>query len=151
MSSSIPFTTLSNPDASKCFKWRKKGANKIYWWVISGKYLQDKYQTYTFIGEDCKATCAKLESWCTTLKAWQLHHLNVTWFCALDSLQKLTARCPVLAWYTVTNMTRCFGTKNNRKHLVGLLTSSATHGSRKKICIFILVGFEERFPSCLGV
>jgi len=25
-------------------------------------------------------------------------------------------------------MTRCFGTKNSRNHLVGLLTSSATHG-----------------------
>jgi len=26
------------------------------------------------------------------------------------------------------NMTRCFGTKNSRNHLVGLLTSSATYG-----------------------
>jgi len=27
--------------------------------VISGKCLQDKYQKYNFIGEDCKAKCAK--------------------------------------------------------------------------------------------
>ena len=58
MSSSIPFTTQSDADTSKCFKWRKwplsgpcgterlkwseGGANKKYWWVISGKCLQDK-------------------------------------------------------------------------------------------------------------
>jgi len=28
-------------------------------------------------------------------------------------------------------MTRLFGTKNNRNHLVGLLTSSATHGIQR--------------------
>jgi len=33
MSRSIPFTTQSNADVSKCFKWRKRRANKIYWWV----------------------------------------------------------------------------------------------------------------------
>jgi len=33
MSSNIPFTTQSNADISKCFKWRKSGTNKIYWWV----------------------------------------------------------------------------------------------------------------------
>ena len=49
----------SNSDVSKCFKWRKRGANKIYWWVISGKWLQDKYQKYNFIGENCKAKCTK--------------------------------------------------------------------------------------------
>jgi len=27
--------------------------------VISGKCLQDKYQKYNFIGEDCKAKYAK--------------------------------------------------------------------------------------------
>jgi len=27
--------------------------------VISGKSLQDKYQKRNFIGEDCKAKCAK--------------------------------------------------------------------------------------------
>ena len=61
MSSSRPiyFITPSNADASKCFKWRKRGANKIYWWVFSGKCLQYKYQKYNFIGEDCKAKCAK--------------------------------------------------------------------------------------------
>jgi len=59
MSSSILFTVQSNPDVSKCFKWRKRRANKIYWWVIAGKCLQDKYQKYNFIGEDCKTKCAK--------------------------------------------------------------------------------------------
>jgi len=59
MSSSILFTTQSNADISKCFKWRRRGANKIYWWVISGKCLQDKHQKYNFVGEDCKAKCAK--------------------------------------------------------------------------------------------
>jgi len=34
----------------------------------------------------------KLESWCTTLKARHLQYLNVSLFCALDSLSKLTAR-----------------------------------------------------------
>jgi len=33
MSSGIPFTIQSNADVSKCFKWRKRGANKRYWWV----------------------------------------------------------------------------------------------------------------------
>jgi len=32
---------------------------KANWRVISGKYLQDKYGKYNFIGEDCKAKCAK--------------------------------------------------------------------------------------------
>ena len=59
MSSSMPFTTQSEAGASKCFRWRKRGSNKIRWWVISGKCLQDKYQKYNFIGEDCKAKCAK--------------------------------------------------------------------------------------------
>jgi len=27
----------------KQLKRKKRGANKIYWWVISGKCLQDKY------------------------------------------------------------------------------------------------------------
>jgi len=97
MSSSIPFTTQSNADSSKCFKWRKwpvldrngrwrkRGAKKIYWWVISQKCLQDKYQKYNFIGEDWKV----LKTWKLVynfLKAWQLQHLNVNLFCALDSL-----------------------------------------------------------------
>ena len=59
MSSSILFTKQTNADVSICFKWRKWGANKIYWWAISGKCLQDKYQKYNFISEDCKAKCAK--------------------------------------------------------------------------------------------
>jgi len=67
----------------------------------------------------------KPKSWCTTLKAWQLQHLNVNLFCAFDSLLRLTARCPVLVWYTVINM-RLFGEKNNRNHSVGFLTSSVT-------------------------
>jgi len=33
MSSNIPFTTQSYADVSKCSKWRKRGANKIYWWM----------------------------------------------------------------------------------------------------------------------
>jgi len=65
MPSSIPFTTQSNVDVSKFLKWRKRGANKIYWWVISGKCLQDKYQKYNFIGEDSKTKCAK---------TWKLVH-----------------------------------------------------------------------------
>jgi len=101
MSSRIPFTTQSNADVSKCFKWRKRGENKIYWWVISGKCLQDKYQKYNFIGEGSKQSAQKLESWCKTLKSWQLQHLNVNLFCALDSWKRHTARCPVLVWYTV--------------------------------------------------
>ena len=45
----------------RCFKMFqvKRGANKRYWWVISGKCLQDKYQKYNFIGEDCKGKCWK--------------------------------------------------------------------------------------------
>jgi len=39
----------------KGLKWREGGASKTYWWVISGKCLQDKYQKCNFIGEDCKA------------------------------------------------------------------------------------------------
>jgi len=65
MSSSIPFTTQSNAGVSKCFKWRKREANKTYWWVISGKRLQSKCQKRNFIGEDCKAKCAK---------TWKLVH-----------------------------------------------------------------------------
>jgi len=33
-----------------------------------------------------KQNVQKLESWCTMLKGWQLQHLNVNLFCALDSL-----------------------------------------------------------------
>jgi len=33
-----------------------------------------------------KQNAQKPGSWCTTLKAWQLQHLNVNLFCALDSL-----------------------------------------------------------------
>jgi len=29
MSSSIPFATQTDADVSKCFKWRKKGENKV--------------------------------------------------------------------------------------------------------------------------
>jgi len=49
--------------------WRKRGANKIYWWVISGKCLQDKYQKYNFIGEDCKAKCTKIWKWVQHVKS----------------------------------------------------------------------------------
>jgi len=104
-----------------------------------------------------KQSAQKLESWCTTLKPWQVLHLNVNLFWALDSLQRLDARCPVLVWYTITDMARCFGTKNNRHHLVGLLTSSATLGiersfafyarmlNRKKIAFSILSILESVF------
>jgi len=33
-----------------------------------------------------KQSAHKLERWCTTLKAWQLQRLNVSLFCAFDSL-----------------------------------------------------------------
>jgi len=43
----------------------ERGEQTTYLWVISGKCLQDKYQKYNFIGEDCKAKCAK---------TWKLVH-----------------------------------------------------------------------------
>jgi len=75
-----------------------------------------------------KQSAQKLGSWCTTSKTWQLQHLNVNLFCALDSLLRLTARCPVLVRCNITNMTRLFGSKNNCNRLPGFLTSSATFG-----------------------
>jgi len=33
-------------------------------------------------------------------------------------------------------MTRCLGTKQNRKHLVGLLTSTATHGIQRSFAFY---------------
>jgi len=37
----------------------KKEGSKQNILVTSGKSLQDKYQKYNFIGEDCKAKCPK--------------------------------------------------------------------------------------------
>jgi len=36
------------------FQAKKEGSKKIYRWVILGKCLQDKYEKYNFIGENCK-------------------------------------------------------------------------------------------------
>jgi len=53
-------------------------------------------------------------------------------------------------------MMRCFGTKNNRHHLVGLFTSSATFSMPihakpyKNFRIFNFVSFEQGFPKCLA-
>jgi len=33
-------------------------------------------------------------------------------------------------------MTSCFGAKNNRNHLVGFLTSSATHGTQRSFAFY---------------
>jgi len=129
MSSSIPLTTQSNADVSKCFKWRKRGANKTYWWVISGKCLLDKYQKYNFIGEDCKTKCAKTRKLVHNVESMTTSTFECKFVLRNGFIVK--ARCSVLVWYIVINMTRCFGTKYRRNHLVGLLTSSATHGIQR--------------------
>ena len=48
------------------------------------------------------------------------------------------ARCPVLVWYTTINMKRCFCTKNNRNHSVGLLRSNATRS-----CLWMFLSSES--------
>ena len=126
--------TKSNAGASKCFKWRKRGANKIYWWVISRKCLQDKYQKYNFIGEDCKAKCAKRKSWCTTLKAWQLQHLKVNLFCVLDSKAWCSMSSVGLIHYNKHD--EMFRYQNERHHFAGLLTSSATLGIQRSFAVY---------------
>jgi len=41
------------------FHVKKEGSKQKYWKVISGIFLQDKYEKYNCIGEDCKAKCPK--------------------------------------------------------------------------------------------
>jgi len=108
MSSNIPFTTQSNADISKCFKWRKSGTNKIYWWVISGKCLQDKYQKYNFISEDCKTKCAK---------TWKLVH-------TVKSMTPSTFECKfVLFKFTCVKSEICMAVTLNIWHRRMLWTS----------------------------
>ena len=159
---SISFITQSNADASKCFKWRKRGANKIYWWVISGKCLQDKYQKYNFIGEICKAMCAK---------TWKLvQNVESVKTSIFESKFVLLIGFTVKVWCTMSSaaLIHCnkhdemIRYKNDRHHLVGLLQCNPWNTkklcflcvlmlSRKKMFIFNLVDFEEHFPRCLGV
>jgi len=37
----------------------ERGEQTKYIGVFSGKFLQDNYQKYSFIGKDCEAKCAK--------------------------------------------------------------------------------------------
>jgi len=136
MSSSIPFTTQSNADASKGFKWRKRGANKIYWWVMSGKCLQDKYQKHNFIGENCKAKCAKTWKMVHKVRSMTTSTFEYKFVLRIWFIVKVTAGCSVLVWYIIINMTRCFGTKNSRNHLAGLLTSSITLGIQRSFAFY---------------
>ena len=120
MSSSIPFTTQSNADGSKCFKWRKRGANKMYWWVISGKCLQDKYRKYSFIGEDCKTKCAKSRKFVHNVKSMTTSN---NWMCrgflccrnpmlrfgvlpSVDVACEKCCRCRQKCWFPQTLPTR---------------------------------------------
>ena len=59
-----------------------------YFWVISGKFLQVKYQKCKFIGEESKAKCAKTWNWklVQNFKSCQYQHLKAILLCVLDSL-----------------------------------------------------------------
>ena len=101
--SSIPFTTQSDVDASKCFRWRK--------WPLSGpcgtKAVEKKkegskqnilvsYFRKMFARQILKVQLHRrrmqskvrknLKIGAQRLKAWKAQHLNVIFFCALDSL-----------------------------------------------------------------
>jgi len=128
----LPFTTQNNADASKCFKWRNRGANKIYWWMISGKCLRDKYQKYNFIGEDCKAKCAK---------TWKLVQ-NIKSVKTVTFESKFAQRIGfiVKAWCSMSSVglihynkhDEMFRYKNDRHHLVGVL--QCNRWNTKKLC-----------------
>jgi len=133
MSSNIPFTIQSNADASKCFKRRKRGAKKIYWWVISGKCLQDKYQN--FIGENCKARWAKTWKLVHNVRSMKTSTIECKFVLRIGFIVKVSAGCSVLVWYIIINITRCFGTKK-RNHLAGLLASSVTLGIQRRFAFY---------------
>jgi len=135
MSSNIPFITQSNADASKCFK-RKRGEQKMYWWVISEKGLQDKCQKHNFIGENCKAKCAKTWKLVHNVRSMKTSAFECKIVLRIRFIVNVTAGCEVLVWYIIINITRCFGTKNNRNHLAGLLTSSVTLGIQKSFALY---------------
>jgi len=67
---------------------------------FSGKCLQDNYQKYNFIGEDCKAKCGSM-------------HYN--------------------------KHDEMFPYKNDRNHLLGLLTSSTTLGIQRSFAFYARV------------
>jgi len=57
-----------------------------------GEWFQENVCKTTIKSATSSAKIAKQstqKNWCTTLKAWQLQHLNVILFCALDLLSKL--------------------------------------------------------------
>jgi len=134
--SSKPFTTHSNADASKCFKRRNGGGKKIYWWVISGKCTQDKYQKHNFIGENCKAKCAKTWKLVHNVRSMKTSTFECKFVLRIGFNLKVTAGCSVLVWYIIINITRCFGTKHNRNHLAGLLTSSVNLGIQRSFAFY---------------
>jgi len=56
----------------------------------TGEWFQENVcktniKSTTSLAHTAKQSAQKLESWCTTLKAWKLQHLNANLFCALVS------------------------------------------------------------------
>jgi len=73
--------------------------------VISGKCLQDKYQKYNFIVEDCKTKCAKTRKLVHNVKSMTTSTIECKFVLRIGFIVKVTARCAVLVWYAVINMT----------------------------------------------
>jgi len=74
MSGSISVATQSNADALKCFKRRRRGADKIFWWAILGNVYKTNTKSATSLAKIAKQSAQKLENWCKTLKR---HSFNI--------------------------------------------------------------------------
>ena len=122
--------------ASKRFKWRKRGANKVHWWVFSGKCFQDKYQKYNFIGEDCKAKCAKTWKLVLNIKAWQLQHLTVHFFPSIGFIVRGWCSMSRVGLIHCNKHDEMFRLKNDRHHFVGLLASNVTLGKQRSFAFY---------------
>ena len=95
--------------------------------------MQDKYKKYNFIGENCKAKCAKTLKLVHNVRSMKTSTFECKFVLRIGVIVKATAGCSVLVLFIIINITRCFGTTNNRNNLAGLLTRNATLGYREAL------------------
>jgi len=144
------FHNTRNADASKCFKWRKRGANKTYWWVISRKCLQDKCQKYSFTGEDCKANCAKTSKFVHSVKSMTTSKFECKFVLRIRFIANAYCSMSSVGLIHYNWHDEMFRYKSNRHHLVGLLTSSATLGIQRSFAFYALMLSRKKLHFQLG-
>jgi len=116
------------------FQGKKEGSKKYIGEWFQEYVCKTNIKSTTSSAKIAKQSAQKLESWCTTLKAWKVLTFESKFVLRIGFIVKVTAGCSVLVWYIIINITRSFGTKNNGQPFSRFAYKQCKHWNTKKLC-----------------